>query len=86
MKKIFINLPETKKEAIEMFVKSSVSSEDIDRWLIYSKKENILNKLEILNELAIENNLHLANLKKTDYLEIASQVEHQVAELIVGFE
>ena len=86
MKKIYINIPETKKETIEMFVRLSVSSDDIENWLIYSKKEHILNKLDILHELANENNVDLANFKKNDFLEIANQIEHQVADLIVGFE
>lgn len=86
MKKICIDIPETRKEAIDLLVKASVSDDDIDNWLIRSKKEHTLSKLKMFQGLVNDYGSHVHFVSPAEFDEIAHDVEKQVIELIVGFE
>ena len=86
MKKICINIPETKKEAIDLRVKTTVSNDDIDSWLAHSKKDHTLKRLKLFQELIVESGTAVNFISAAEYDEVAHQVEKQVLELILGFE
>lgn len=86
MKKICIDIPETKEEAIALMVKAAVSSEDIDTWLVKSKKAIIISKLERLQTIVSESDRQINFISRSEFNDIAKQVEKQVIDLIVGFE
>ena len=87
MRKITLDIPESKQEAIDYFVKQSVVSDDIDDWLKASKKDKTLNRLRIYNALLMMTQQTAGfNLKASDFDEIAVEVEKQVLDLILGSE
>ena len=86
MKKICINVPETKKEAIDLLVKTTVSNDDIDSWLAHSKKDYTLKRLKLFQEFIAESETAVNFISPAEFDEVALQVEKQVLELILGFE
>ena len=86
MKKIVIEIPETQKEAISHLVKNAVSCDDIDLWMVRSKKDYIKNKLAFYQTLASDAGMTLTYVHDASVEEICLQVEKQVLDLILGFE
>ena len=92
MKKISISLTVTKKEAVDYFVKSTVSCDDVNVWLEHSKKDYTMRKLQLLKELVHNSGIDSKNSDFPKFLNpvyfdnIAHEVEKQVIELIIGSE